>query len=698
MLKGLSNITKQKRIAIYFILTIVLPSIMMGALAFRGIENDQAFIVQENRRKAIESGKQFISFTEGILSNQEQEFEKMVAELPVPEEAFFSDSILEGFITHHPSIRSVFHVKANEIKIFRSNLQYLPKGAFLSSQFSILPVNANLEIGWRYEFQERDNKKAISFYRELFPKLTDLQSKATALNAIARLQKKTGDFKAAGESYETIGHLYGEFQINTSMPLGLVADLELAKLEQEQGNIEGSLDAHLRIQENLKNRRWVLEEASYSFFANKAGAFLKEHASSFLEKEAEQLAQLDSVQRKRYESQLETKAILTLGEKVSSKAGGQNNTRTDRRHEESEGLPFLISFIPDNKEGDWCLVTSTNKLLAHHLAPQLRQSSAQGRWQWSIQNYHGEILVHSGGMAREADFVELSFPAKLPNWKLLAFSNPLTRFQTFLQSRQRIYFYIFLFIGAVLIAGLLFLMYSVNRELQLTKMKSDFIASVSHEFKSPLTAIRQITEMLQSGRVPSEKTDKYYSVMLQQGARLTHLIDNILDFSSIEQGKKTYVFEDTNIVSLIQKTVNRYQQRIQDKGFKINMNILTDLPKVKLDEKTIEQVIINLLDNAVKYSGNSRMIDISCEISNGFILTSVRDFGIGISKEDQLKIFDRFYRASNKQTHNLKGSGIGLTLAKEIIAAHGGKVQVSSTPDEGSTFYFYIPLAKKNPA
>ena len=249
----------------------------------------------------------------------------------------------------------------------------------------------------------------------------------------------------------------------------------------------------------------------------------------------------------------------------------------------------------------------------------------------------------------------------------------------------------FLFIGAVLIVGLLFIMYSVNRELQLTKMKSDFIATVSHEFKSPLTAIRQITEMLQSGRVPSEKKEKYYSVMLQQGGRLTHLIDNILDFSRIERGKKSYVFEETDITDLIQNTLKKYQHRMRDNGFQINLSIQPELPDVEVDGEAIEQVLHNLLDNAVKYSGSSKVIDLQTKIDNGTVMTSVRDYGIGIAKEDQSKIFERFYRADNKQTHDVKGSGIGLTLVKEIIEAHGGKTYVDSNPGEGSTFYFYLP-------
>jgi len=133
---------------------------------------------------------------------------------------------------------------------------------------------------------------------------------------------------------------------------------------------------------------------------------------------------------------------------------------------------------------------------------------------------------------------------------------------------------------------------------------------------------------------------------------------------------------------------------VLDKGFKINLNIQAELPNVQVDGEAIEQVLDNLLDNAVKYSGNSKVVNIHIVMDNGSIITSVQDYGIGIAKEDQVKIFERFYRADNKQIHDIKGSGIGLTLVKEIIEAHGGKTQVDSSLGEGSTFYFYLPLSK----
>jgi len=457
----------------------------------------------------------------------------------------------------------------------------------------------------------------------------------------------------------------------------------------------------LRLQENLINRKWELDKVSYALFADKSQGFLNDIKSVSTERDAVRLEQLDSLQRARLLLQIETGHLLFLRESMRNRLveGTYNaDIKSGRRwHEESRGTHYLISVITDGMRGHWCLCTSTEILLNYHIKPLLTTASARDRWYWSLQNDADDILVSPDEFTESPRIVEMSFPSQLPEWTLLAYAKPLSLVQTFFRSGQGVYLFMFLFIGAVLIVGLMFTMYSVNREMQLTRMKSDFIATVSHEFKSPLTSIRQITEMLQSGRVPADRKNQYYSVMLQQGARLTHLIDNILDFSSIEQGKKSYVFEDTNFADLIKDTIDIYQRRLRNKGFEINLTIQPDLPDVLVDRDAIGQVLHNLLDNAVKYSGSSQVIDICTEKDNGSVVTSVRDYGIGISKEERGKIFERFYRAGNKQTHDVKGSGIGLSLVKEIVVSHGGKIDVESNPGAGSTFYIYLPVNKKSP-
>jgi signal transduction histidine kinase len=256
-----------------------------------------------------------------------------------------------------------------------------------------------------------------------------------------------------------------------------------------------------------------------------------------------------------------------------------------------------------------------------------------------------------------------------------------------------IFLYIFIAIVIILVCGLFFTLQTVNNELHLSKMKSYFISTVSHEFKSPLTSIRQMAEMLVHDRVPSpEKQRKYYTSILKQSERLSHLINNILDFSKMEEGKRLFLLEKADITPVVRDIVEIFRQHTADQGFLIDLVIPEPLPDVVFDREAMEQVIHNLLDNACKYSGDSRKIEVHLLSQGNKIIISVRDYGIGIQKEDLDKIYSRFYRAGEELTQAVKGSGIGLTIVKQIVEAHNGEITVVSSPGKGSTFTVRLPL------
>jgi signal transduction histidine kinase len=227
-------------------------------------------------------------------------------------------------------------------------------------------------------------------------------------------------------------------------------------------------------------------------------------------------------------------------------------------------------------------------------------------------------------------------------------------------------------------------------------MKSNFISTVSHEFKSPLTSIRQMAEMLVRDRVPSpEKQQKYYGTILQQSERLSHLIDNILDISKIEEGQKVFRFEKVNIIPLVKDIVGSFQEHTAEERFQISLEISEPIPHVSFDREAMEQVVHNLMDNACKYSGDSKIIEVRLFLKGNKVIFSIRDYGIGIRKEDHDKIFRRFYRAGEELTQSVKGSGIGLTIVKQIVEAHHGDISVESSPGKGSLFTVKLPLDQK---
>jgi len=252
------------------------------------------------------------------------------------------------------------------------------------------------------------------------------------------------------------------------------------------------------------------------------------------------------------------------------------------------------------------------------------------------------------------------------------------------------------FIDLMLLAGL-FLAYSnVRREIQLSRLKSDFVANVSHELKTPLALIRLFAETLELGRVPGEeKAKQYYRIINKESQRLTQLINNILDFSRIEAGRKQYRFVPTDLSRIVREVVEAYRFPIEKDGFTLEVEVAEDLPEVEIDPEAIEQALLNLVNNAIKYSPDQKYIRLEVRRDGERILIAVRDKGIGVAKADQKRIFEKFYRAENTLVHTTKGSGLGLALVQHIMEAHGGAVELESAPGVGSTFTLVLPLTKK---
>jgi signal transduction histidine kinase len=241
--------------------------------------------------------------------------------------------------------------------------------------------------------------------------------------------------------------------------------------------------------------------------------------------------------------------------------------------------------------------------------------------------------------------------------------------------------------------GLLFTYRNVARNLALAKLKSDFVSNVSHELRTPLALIRLYAETLELGRLSNpEKRQEYYEIIRKESERLSSLINNILDFSRIESGKKEYSFRETDVADLVRSTLESYRFEIEQNGFQFEQRIDSDLPQVWVDREAIARSLLNLVNNAVKYSATDKYLGVYLYRHDGGVNLEVVDHGIGIPAKEQPKIFEQFYRVGDPLVHNTKGSGLGLSLVRHIVQAHGGKVEVESAPGEGSKFIITLPL------
>jgi signal transduction histidine kinase len=254
-----------------------------------------------------------------------------------------------------------------------------------------------------------------------------------------------------------------------------------------------------------------------------------------------------------------------------------------------------------------------------------------------------------------------------------------------------------LLMTAVLIGGIVLALRTASREMRLSQMKADFVSNVSHELRTPLASIRVFGEFMKLGRVRDDSKIREYGEHIEtESRRLTQLINNILDFSKIESGRKTYNFERAQLEEIIAETLKTCEIRLRQCGYRLVFQSQTrPLPPAVFDRDAVAQALMNLLDNAVKYSEHAEKKEVVVRVSERgrSIDISVTDHGIGIPPEEQKKIFEKFYRVSTGLVHDVKGSGLGLSLVKHIAEAHHGTVSVESAPGRGSTFTISLPAA-----
>ena len=246
----------------------------------------------------------------------------------------------------------------------------------------------------------------------------------------------------------------------------------------------------------------------------------------------------------------------------------------------------------------------------------------------------------------------------------------------------------------VLILGVWIVYRNIKKEVELAQIKSDFVSNVSHELRTPLSLISMFSETLEMDRVKTdEKKKEYYSIISQEANRLSKIVNSILNFSKMEAGKRQYNFVDSYLNDVAENVYHSYKFHLEQKGFTFNIVKDETIPIIKIDEEAVSEAIVNLVDNAVKYSDKEKTIIIRTGQENNYAFVEVEDKGIGIPDKDQKKIFEKFFRVSSGNVYSVKGSGIGLSIVQHIVDAHKGKIELSSEVNKGSKFRLLFPLS-----
>ena len=701
---------RQKRIILIFFLTIFIPSIFLGIFGIRAIRNERFRVagqIENEQRRIVEYLKSQVQSNFRELGTSLQ---NLAHSSPIPEKDY--PEIKNTLVTqlgNNPLIEYVFISYEGEDLFFP---QFQPDlGAettavtqFKSSQLVIL------RRAERYEFEQRRYDAAISLYRQLFDESKDENLRAQMLSNMARSQLKKKDFESAIKNYNTIIEDFESSSSSSNLPLAVISGLQIVNCYKELGDSDAAVTTLLALYRNICDMTWDLTEAQFrtycSLIDENLTAITAEMGPEFSDSEYSQ--ELDRIKDLHEERIEQWRVMKNIDQKIMpelvnvfsrSSDSGLSPVFYAKIIDDTSYLIASVSFSEElnNDLSGLIGAKADQEYLAGHVLKELIESQQLSEnTNVVISDLAGRPILGNKIESTESASVTEFFDDNFPPWKIEFFRDETSGLSG-IDIKKNFYFWTIVVLLIVLTFGAALIMRTVAHEMDVLKIKSDFVSSVSHEFKTPLTSIRTLIERLQEGKVDDKtKMNQYFSVIAQDTDKLTRMVGNILDFSKIEEGKREYDFVETDVVQFVSNHIQEFQKDELLKNFSIQASVQEDIPPISVDREAISQVLNNLLDNAVKFSADKKKIQVHLRKDNGDIVLEVKDFGIGIPPDDLDKIFEKFYQGKNALKQTVKGTGLGLTLVKHTVEAHGGRVSVKSKVGEGSTFSLVFPTEGKS--
>ncbi len=696
MFEFIKHITPNTKILFLAFILILIPGAIISYLSLQSI-NQKA----ENLRTKYGGT---VSLVRDKLENEVFQLEANLRNDVI--ESYNSEDLkvwLRNLESENPSFKHLFLVNTDG-GLISSSLS-LGWNKISKSQPLINPqAAASFNMAEKAEFIRKDCDEAIGLYHKALVNTRSTQESALLLSRIGRCYFKGGKYKNGINEYKKILELENDEITIGEVPASIIALSQITDgYEALKDDIE-QYKAILELHQQLLDYPWDLSSGEYLYYLKSVSVEVRKAEASDIN--------INSVERNIEDLMIRENSLL---EQIRFIELIHQNILPKIESELRREVPSeLQSHNISRKENNSTLQLGFFKLPAAFQQSELVALGYQFEKEYILSNLFPEVLrsVELGrdvfvGILGDKDsllylqhnypltnyLVAENFSQIFVDWKLALFDRNGKSIEQLVGKERQLYLILFIGIIFVMLIGIIVMVRAVIHESEVSRMKSEFVSNVSHELKTPLALIRMFGETLDTGIVTDEKKRReFYGIIRKESERLTHLINNVLDFSKMDTGVKKYHFEKADLVKIVRDSLEAYKFHIRDNGFEMKSELPDELMMVKIDKDAISQALLNLLSNAVKYSADSKYILVEVHKDLTSAMISVKDNGVGIAKEELKKIFDKFYRVSATKGKETRGSGLGLALAKHIIEAHGGKIEVESEVGKGSKFTIRIPL------
>ena len=558
-----------------------------------------------------------------------------------------------------------------------------------------------------YEFSRKNFTRAARAYRECVALAPSDRDKAIALEAAGRSLIAAGILDEAHTAYVELTKKFGRIQDRAGHFFGLTAGFQIHEIEKRRKREGSGLRALIDVYRDLQAGAWPVSLPEYEFFRSEIQSLIEGGLQEGRAPEIENTYRTLRSQPSPYlEALLFTEFLArdivpALKERVSvSSVRGSPQPQPDRLlAAQGEGY-CLVSYFPlagfeerDTYYGGFCWDL---ELLRKDLLPGIlgEISKETGFVFENIEESRPGSPAVSGGEQTGRDSLSLPYREFPLPWSLLVTQPALDDLERTARRENLLYGTLLVFIVVLMLLGAFLLGRDITREAETTRLKTEFVHNISHELKTPLTLIRLYGETLQrKDNLTDDERRESYEIITKESERLSHLINNVLDFSRIDMGRKEFSFSPGSLSHVVEETLDSYRYHLEKKGFEVRQEIAADLPEAVFDREAVASALINLLSNAMKFSPTDKEVTVKLFRKDAAAVLQVADKGIGISPQDLAGIFKRFYRAKSSLASETRGSGLGLTLVKHTAEAHGGTVEVESRPGQGSVFSVVLPIS-----